>query len=235
MNLRTLLLLAVWPGSSGLAQTPPVSSVILSPTEVAALLPEASRPALSVVYPIFRVYKNTDKTGVSYCVLTESRDQLDEEKKPISSRIKAVTLRETSGKLTKSWEVNDFISTEKEETSIWFWTKFASFQDYDHDAVIDPILVYGTAAQGADDGRVKFIIYYRGRKIVLRHQAGDLDIQRNIQVDKAFYTLPAPLQAAVRQKLALLEERELTILPHGWQKAMAKKATFINDSYYSSK
>ncbi|PJJ61212.1 M949_RS01915 family surface polysaccharide biosynthesis protein [Hymenobacter chitinivorans] len=235
MNLRTLLLLTVWPAGSGQAQNPPVTSVILNPTEVAALLPEATKQELSLAYPIFRVYKNTDKTGVSYCVLLESRDRLDEKKEPISSRIKAVTLRQNGRQLTKSWELNDFLAPEKEEQSIWFWTKFASFQDYDHDAVLDPILVYGTAARGADDGRIKVIIYYRGQKIALRHQAGDLDIQRNLQVDKAFYTLPAPLQAAVRQKLALLEQRELTILPHGWQQAMTKKATFINDSYYSSK
>ncbi|UOQ52541.1 M949_RS01915 family surface polysaccharide biosynthesis protein [Hymenobacter cellulosivorans] len=235
MNLRTLLLLAMWPGSSGHAQTPPVTSVILSPAAVAALLPDASRPALSLIYPIFRVYKNTDKTGVSYCVLMESRDRLDEEKEPISSRIKAVTLRQNGSQLSKSWKVNDYLVAEKKEQSIWFWTKFASFQDYDHDAVIDPILVYGTAARGADDGRIKIIIYYRGQKIVLRHQNGDLDVQRNIQVDKAFYGLPAPLQAAVRQKLALIEKNNLTLLPNGWQQAMAKKATFINDSFYSSK
>lgn len=235
MKIPVFLFLAALPLGAGRARPIPVSSVQLSRQEVGVLLPAAVKRGLNISYPIFRVYKLTDQAGVSYCVLTESRDVVNERKDSLNSRIRAVTVRTEGDKLVKSWEVNDLVAPDKEEQSIWFWTKYSDFQDYDKDALLDPILVYGTSTAHADEGRVKVIVYYKGRKIALRHQAGVLDIQRSIQVDKAFYGLPGPLQAAVKQKLALIEKNDLTILPHGWQQAMTKKATFINDSYYSAK
>jgi hypothetical protein len=234
MKSTAFLLLCFLSLSQSRAQSRPVTSTILSPSQVEALLPDPVKRELKLTYPILRVYKYVDKLGVNYCVLTESRDSITKSKDPVNSRIKAFSLKAESGKLTKAWEVNDFVSQEKEEQSIWFWTKYTAFDDYDQDAVTDPILVYGTSTLNSNEERIKVIIYYRGRKVAIRHQAGDLDFQRSIQVDKAFYALPPALQTAVRQKLALIEQHDLTILPHGWQQAMGKKATFINDSYYTT-
>ncbi|TGE23702.1 hypothetical protein E5K00_00375 [Hymenobacter aquaticus] len=235
--LRTalfLLLLSAFSAAPCGAQTPPTTSVVLTTGQARALLPDAVKRELRITYPVFRVYKCPDKTGLRYYVLTESRDVVAEGNDTLNRRIQAVVLTAPGGKLTRSWEVNDFVDQAREEKSIWFWTKYCAFQDYDRDGEIDPILVYGTSA-GDDEGRIKLILYYRGRKIALRHQAGVLDIQRSIQVEKAFYALPAAMQAAVRHKLALLEKDNLTILPHGWPEAMRRKATVINDSYYSTK
>lgn len=235
MKLSAFLCLAALPLTASLAPPTPVSSVQLTPQEVGVLLPDPVKRELKITYPIFRVYKLTDKAGVSYCILTESRDSVNDNRDSLNSRIRAVVVKATGGKLVKSWEVNDWVAPDKDEQSIWFWTKYSDFRDYDKDALIDPILIYGTSTANADEGRIKIMVHYRGKKVLLRHQAGVLDIQRSIQVDKAFYDLPAPLQAAVKQKLTLLEKNDLTILPHGWEQAMTKKGTFINDSYYSNK
>lgn len=52
---------------------------------------------------------------------------------------------------------------------------------------------------GYDDGRVKFIIYYRGQKI-----------------DKRFYALPIKLQETIKDKMNLMVTNNHAIFPYGW-------------------
>ena len=177
------------------------SSAILSQSEVAQLLSGAIKKEFQIDFPVSRVYKCTDKSGGFYVVLTEKFDGIDGQD-TLHHRIRALCLSDVAGKLTKRWEINDFIiKTSKgdpDETSIWFWTKYFELKDIDGDDLIEPVLVYGTAAlNGIDDGRTKILIFYKEQKIAIRHQNGVLDDERHTQTDPSFYSLPKKIQQEV--------------------------------------
>jgi hypothetical protein len=186
-------------------------------------------------FPIRRVYKNSDNSGQYYCVLTESIDLISnpttQEKDTFHYRIKAVNFKIERNNVTMIWELNDKIeSNGNEENSIWFWTRYIEFKDYDNDGLIDPIIIYGTSAMNnTDDGRIKFIIYIKGRKIAIRHQNGTLDFARETQVDKGFYDLPQTLQSAIKQKMEMMTADGNAIFPRGWQTAMKNRITIFNE------
>ena len=82
---------------------------------------------------------------------------------------------------------------------------------------------------GTADGRIKFVVNYKGQKITIRHQNGVLDFERETQVDKAFYGLPTALQMAVKQKMELMVKNGQAIFPAGWQAAMKAGKTSIHE------
>ncbi|GGE96611.1 hypothetical protein GCM10011383_04220 [Hymenobacter cavernae] len=194
-------------------------------------MPEVVRKTLNITFPIFRVYKYVDNDGHHYCILTESKDEIATDKDTLNHKIRAVSLKADNSSFVKNWEINDnIIKNENDETSIWFWTKYTDFKDYDGDGLVDPIIVYGTSAlNGYDDGRIKILIYHKGRKVAIRHQNGVLDLARETQVDKAFYDLPISLQTSVKQKMELMRKNGQAIFPAGWQVAMKNKKTSFNE------
>jgi hypothetical protein len=214
-----------------IAQKPAVTSKILTSKEIKDVFNDEVLTMLNITFPIFRVYKYTDKSGEYYCLLTESRNQITSDKDTLNHKIKSVNVKSANGSFTKTWEINDnVVKTENDESSIRFWTKYIDFRDCDGDGLVDPIIIYGTsAANGYDDGRIKFIIYYRGEKIAVRHQNGVLDFERETQVDKAFYDLPQSLQTSVKQKIELMMKNNQAIFPAGWQIAMKNKKTTFNE------
>ena len=212
------------------AQQKRIITEILTSKQITELFSEPVRSSLNITFPIFRVYKYTDKADILYCVLTESQDKINAGKDTLNSQIKAIQVKSENDQFIKLWEINDQLIKDKEEKSIWFWTKYADFKDADADGLADPIIVYGTTAlSGYDDGRIKIIIYHKGQKIAIRHQNGVLDFERETSVDKAFYALPAPLQTAVLQKMELMQKNKQAIFPAGWQLAMKNKKTTINE------
>jgi hypothetical protein len=212
------------------AQQSPITNEILSSRQISVLLTDSIKVEMKINFPIYRVYQYTDKSGLYYCVLTESRDVMNGED-TLNYKIKAVNCMLVDGKLNKSWELNDnIIKSDKEENSIWFWTKYTEFKDYDKDGLVEPVIIYGTAAMdGTNDGRIKILIYYKGQKVAIRHQNGILDFERETHVDQAFYTLPETIQAAVRQKMELMKKNDVAIFPHGWQTAMKNKKLVFNE------
>jgi hypothetical protein len=204
---------------------------ILTSKKVTELFPDTVRQRLNMTIPIFSVYKYADKTGQYYCILAESRDKIAAGKDTFNYNIKAVTVKATNGSFSKVWEINDnVIKNYNDESSIQFWTKYLDFKDYDSDGLADPVIIYGTsAANGYSDGRIKFIIYYRGQKIAIRHQNGVLDPERETQVDMAFYSLPLSLQASIKQKMELMTKNNEAIFPAGWRAAMKNKKTTFNE------
>ena len=79
--------------------------------------------------------------------------------------------------------------------SIWFWTKYCLFEDINKDRLIDPIFVYGTSGDNyTGDGRLKILIYYKDKKIAIRHLNGTIDFERKTKVDQSFYDLPVAIQ-----------------------------------------
>lgn len=213
------------------AQKTVIRSQILKPEQITEIFTDTICKTLSLNFPIFRVYKYTDKTAQYYCILTESRDQITVEPDTLNYKLKALNVKIDKNTLTKTWEINDAILKDRrEESSIWFWTRYIEFTDFDNDGIADPVIVYGTSAMnGYGDGRIKFIIYYRGQKVAIRHQNGILDFERETQVDQAFYEMPQSLQAVIKQKMELMIKNNQAIFPAGWQAAMKNKKTTFNE------
>lgn len=204
---------------------------IIAKTKVDQLFPDSTLAALNIRFPIYRVYKYFDKSGTYYCVLTENRKEITSEGDTIKTAIRAINLKKLESGYEKIWEINDKIDSEMHgEKSVWFWTKYVAFTDFDKDGLIEPIIIYGTAGNNNyDDGRIKFIIYHKGKKVAIRHQNGVLDDERDTQVDKSFYSLPIAMQNLVQQKMKLMMDNNHAIFPHGWEKAMKAKKTFFSE------
>jgi len=217
--------------TNAFAQSTAITSNILTSKQVTELFTDSVRKALNITFSIFRVYKYTDKSGAFYCILTESRNEITANKDTLNYKIKAVTVKPDNNSFTRIWEINDnIIRNDNDESSIWFWTKYIDFKDYDGDGLSEPVIIYGSSgANGYSDGRIKFIIYYRGQKIAIRHQNGVLDFERETQVDKMFYELPQALQAGIMHKMELMIENNQAIFPRGWQTAMKNKKAVFNE------
>lgn len=199
----------------------------LSEEKIKEIFTEQKRQELKILSNIWKVYDYKDKTGNYYLVLTE--DKYDEN---IGNRdnisIKAINYKIENKTWKKTFETNDF--KENYETGIWFWTRYIYVEDFDNDGIVEPILFYGTnASNGYDDGRIKILIYHKGKKIGIRIQNGILDDERNFTVDATFYSLPKTIQEKVLQQMNAMVENNHSILPYGWQEAMKKKKLFIQE------
>jgi len=201
------------------AQSGQPSGTILTADQAAAVMTPAVLQEFAIHFPIRRVYAYSDRSGKHYCVLTEKLDSVESNKDgtpdTLHRAIRAIDLKEDSGRLKKIWEMNDFAMRDPKsggvEQSIWFWTKFVELTDFDGDGLIDPVLVYGSRADDEAGGRIKFLIYYKGKKIAIRHQDSDLDEGRSTEFDKDFYGLPGKVKAAVKSKIIAINKGRLGI------------------------
>ncbi|MBP9142174.1 MAG: hypothetical protein OT643_11885 [Bacteroidetes bacterium] len=212
------------------------SSIILTQQETANLFTDSLKKQLGINYPIRSVYKCKDKSGIFYMVLTETNDNITTSSDTLHHNIKAFNFRQNKNELVKDWEMNDFIAKQvankdEMEASIWFWTNYSGFADLDKDGLIDPILIYGTSGMNnTDDGRVKILTYYKGKKIAIRHQNGVLDFERNTKVDKTFYALPQAIQDHIKQIMEKMTTNNHAIFPSGWQKAMKEQKAYFDEN-----
>lgn len=216
------------------AQSDTSSNKILSKAETDEFFSDAFKKKNLINFPIFRAYTYKDKSGTYYVALTESADSINTKKDTVNNKIKALAFKVDKGITLKKWEINDFktpsVKGVEIESSIWFWTKYCSFNDIDGDGLVDPIVVYGTfGSNGYDDGRAKIILYIKGQKIAIRHQNGILDDERKTQVDLTFYALPKKIQDHVKQLMATMVEKNHAIFPSGYEGKMSKKATQISN------
>jgi hypothetical protein len=231
MFLATLFIIAM-SGKQLYAQQVKSKSEILSQAITSTIFTDDVVKQFNLLYPIRKVYSYQDQSGAYYLVLCESIDDISKYD-TLHQRIKAVNLKKDNNGLVKAWELNDFINSSnvnsRQETSIWFWTKFCEAKDLDGDGNIDPLIVYGSSGDnGHDDGRIKIILNYKGQKIAVRHQNSTMDEGRNIQVDAAFYTLPQPIQLHIKQLMQTLSEKGFALYPHEYEKAMAQKKQQIH-------
>jgi hypothetical protein len=204
------------------------ASSVLTEMEVERIFTQAIRKKFSISYPIWRVYNYSDASGTMLLVLSESADSvLSNGKDTVHHHIKAINFQKAAVSLTKQWEVNDFILQNKgasEEFSIWFWTRYSTLTDIDKDGFIDPVIVYGTSGtNGYDDGRIKIIVFHKGKKIAIRHQNSILDKGRNTLVDASFYTMPPLLQAYIQQLMQQMADNEHAVFQGEWIEALKKK------------
>ena len=201
----------------------------LSTVQVKQLFTNSVRRTFDINFPILRVYHYFDRSGQYYCVFTESLDSIKPEGDSLHRKIRVINLRKENGGFYKIWDLNDFISPVRYEQSIWFWTKYVEFKDYDNDSLVEPLIVYGTLGlNDYDDGRIKFLIFYKGQKVGIRYQ-GCVEDCRSIVVDKAFYSLPEKLQKDIRVKMRFIEKTMGVIYPRDWEDGFNKGKLNIDD------
>lgn len=211
-----------------------INSKTLTPKEVAELFNEHSPTKQTLKFPIYKVFQFNDSTGAQYAVLSEKPDSTNKTEEIINEKIQALCFKKGLNELEKIWEINDFAfkkSTKKTEKSIWFWTKYCSFEDIDKDGKIEPVIVYGTSGiNGISDGRIKIIVVYKDIKYVIRHQNGVLDFERRTEIDQAFYSLPKQLIVFVKELLKRIVNDKNAIISNGWENAMELNKTILQAS-----
>jgi len=160
---------------------------------------------IGVTFPIRKVYAFQDKLGKQYLIISENNTNPD---KATSIKAFNVLLKEGTPPQVL-WTITDAI--DDTEKAIWFYTRYISLTDLNNDGYIDPIVLYGTESQYGEpyeENRLKFIIYYLGKKTAIRHQNSSLDDGRHTQIDRSYYKLPLALKKKIRSIVATLEERE---------------------------
>ena len=106
------------------------------------------------------------------------------------------------------WTITDAINDTV--IAMWFYTLYISLTDLNNYCYVDPIVLYGTESHYGElyeENRLKFIIYYLGKKTAIRHQNSSLDDGRHTQIDRSYYKLPSALKRKIRSIVATLEER----------------------------
>ncbi|MFK8269424.1 M949_RS01915 family surface polysaccharide biosynthesis protein [Capnocytophaga cynodegmi] len=183
--------------------------ILLTDMEIKKIFPSKVLKQIGVQLPISKVYSFEDKNGKQYLIFTEdiTRGNIQKENN-LKKSIKAFKVYFRENKDIKvRWTITDFI--DKNEESIWFWTRYLNLKDLDNDGFIDPIIVYGTKSiygEDFEEARVKILIYHLEKKIAIRHQNSELDDGRYTQVDKNFDSLPFNIKEKVYDIIVLLED-----------------------------
>ncbi|ASF42229.1 M949_RS01915 family surface polysaccharide biosynthesis protein [Capnocytophaga endodontalis] len=195
--LFSFLSLQAQPDSSG--------ATLLTDKQVQTLFTHETLKEIGVTFPIRKVYAFQDKLGKQYLIISENNSNPD---KATSIKAFNVLLKEETPPQVL-WTITDAINdTEK---AMWFYTRYISLTDLNNDGYIDPIVLYGSESQYGEpyeENRVKFILYYLGKKTAIRHQNSSLDDGRHTQIDRSYYKLPLALKKKIRSIVATLEERE---------------------------
>ena len=194
--LFSFLSLQAQPDSSG--------ATLLTDKQVQTLFPHETLKEIGVTFPIRKVYAFQDKLGKQYLIISENNTNPD---KATSIKAFNVLLKEDTPPQVL-WTITDAI--DDTEQAMWFYTRYISLTDLNNDGYIDPIVLYGTESQYGEpyeENRLKFIIYYLGKKTAIRHQNSSLDDGRHTQIDRSYYKLPLALKKKIRSIVATLEER----------------------------
>ena len=216
-NIITLaLLFAIY--AVGFSQA---SSERLQFSEIDVLFNDKMKEKLGIEYEIHRVDRFYDKEGEHYLVITENMFDCES----CYDKIKAYCFLKEDNVYELEWKMQDFILADgnevSEEFSISFWHDYITLEDLDNDGYVEPILVYGTLGiNETDDGRIKILIYHKGKKRAIRHQNSTLDGERHTQVDTKFYDLPGKVQRKVIRIMQTIEEDGYAIFPFGWEDGM---------------
>lgn len=211
-------------------QSSVVSSKQLSEQDIDSIFTESLKNKLQIEYAIFRIYEYNDRNGKHFIVMTENTTDCKEKDKCFDS-IKTYCYSYKNDIFNLKWTLKDFILPNSYEYSISHWTKYFKIDDYDKDGIADPIIIYGTLGMNeTDDGRIKILIYYKNKKIAIRHKNGIHDNERNTKVDKQFYGLPIEIQNRVKVIMESINENGHGIFPYDWQKAMENKKTWFDEN-----
>ncbi len=203
--MKNLYLFLLFSFLSLQAQPDPSGATLLTDKQVQTLFPHETLKEIGVTFPIRKVYAFQDKLGKQYLIISENNSNPD---KATSIKAFNVLLKEGTPPQVL-WTITDAI--DDTEKAMWFYTRYISLTDLNNDGYIDPIVLYGSESQYGEpyeENRLKFIIYYLGKKTAIRHQNSSLDDGRHTQIDRSYYKLPLALKKKIRSIVATLEERE---------------------------
>ncbi len=228
--LRLLPLIILFWESGILSAQVMETSRVINKSEVDALGADSLIINLTDEYPIYKAYEFIDNSGSYLVLLTEKQDTIINSD-TLHFSINALCFRRIAGNLKQVWKISDGLSG-KQESSIWFWTKYCSFTDIDSDGLIDPVIVYGTSgdANGIADGRLNILTMYKDQKCAIHHLNGTLDFERKTSVDASFYSLPKPVKSFVMLRMQNIEDDRSSIFPYQWQKAMHHKKLHFKEN-----
>ncbi len=205
----------------------PPASQTLSGSTVANVFKPSVLKRFNIKLDIYKSYTYRDRLGKHYVVLCE--DNLEDQN--AVTKIKAYGFILKNKQLSLEWQMRDFYNPKLEESSISFWTRYMFLEDLDEDGVVEPIITYGTLGPNYyDDGRIKFLIYYKNKKVAIRHQNSTLDFMRNTQVDGAYYKLAVPIQKKVHAIMMDMTKNSHAIFPYGWQNAMKHHKKYFDEN-----
>ncbi|MBQ0735617.1 M949_RS01915 family surface polysaccharide biosynthesis protein [Aquimarina celericrescens] len=196
----------------------------LSKKESKSIFTRRRENQLGISNPVYQVYSYNDESGEYFLLLTDHMKAVNEEKDTLYDNIYAVYVTKKNNQFKKRSTVQDEIDNDW-ETSIGFWNKYSELSDLDNDGLVDPILVYGTRGQNAyKDGRVKIMVYYRGKRMSIKHQNSEIEDGRLTKINKNFYGLPTQIQEAVKEKMRQMVTNKHAIFSAEWEKKMANRA-----------
>lgn len=203
--MKNLYLFLIFSFLSLQAQPDSSGATLLTDKQVQTLFPHEILKEIGVTFPIRKVYAFQDKLGKQYLIISENNSNPD---KATSIKAFNVLLKEDTPPQVL-WTITDAI--DDTEQAMWFYTRYISLTDLNNDGYIDPIVLYGTESQYGEpyeENRLKFILYYLGKKTAIRHQNSSLDDGRHTQIDRSYYKLPSEVKKKIRSIVATLEERE---------------------------
>ncbi len=201
----------------------------LTPQETASIFTRRIKRQYEVTYPIRQAYSYQDEAGSYYVALAQDQSEITKEGDTLYDKLQGLILTKKGNGLKKKSSINDETDNDW-ETSIFFWNHYSEIKDFDNDGLADLILVYGTTGQeDYADGRMKMMIYHKGKRITVRHQNSDYD-GRLTKISSRFYSLPEQLQKVVIDKMRAMTKNKHATFSANWENKMMKdKATQLED------
>lgn len=232
VGLRCALLLLAWVAAYNYTKAQSIAPAHLTARQVDSVLHLPDIAAMHIKWPVFRAYAFNDEAGDHLLILTEK--PLLNSPNNHNDSIQAFCLKHLPTGHIVEWQLLDYLAPTQNvhdtEFSTWFWTKYLRLADWDGDGLVEPLIVYGTAGiNGMADGRLKLMLYYKGKKYAIRHQNSPLDGLRSTRVDKDFYALPTSIRAQVTEIMELITANGHGIFPHGWQEQMQAGETQFDE------
>lgn len=184
------------------------------------------------LYKIWKVYQYADKTGRYFLVLSENYPIRDGERSGKRDKIKAVNYKiEQDGRFNKTFELKDKLRPDSDNifwyADLNFYTRYIYVEDFDGDGIVEPIIFYGIYDLDLSDSKVYICVYKNGVKSQIAINNSSLDGERNISVDKSFYSLSDKIKKAVQFQMAAMQKNGHSLYPYQWLKYMNEGKTVI--------
>lgn len=155
---------------------------------------------------IFKYYCYGDQSG-NYVIYLTGRQNRHFKNGTLSNFIAADVF-----KINKNGSLNSFFTirdaSSEYDAGLNFDIDLTEIRDIDSDGLIEPILVYrffemdkNTINTDAFSGRIKIVMFYKGKKIVIRATTGGLDDERSTTANKNFFLLPTLIQNHLVKKM----------------------------------
>ncbi len=191
-----------------------INSKRLTPDEIKTIFTKDVIKNTKILNSFDKVYEYNDKSGKHYIVVTRKTLEIKKEI-AFNNEIRVYNLKADKNKFLIEWELKDFTNSKDDEKNIWFWAKWFKLDDFDNDGLIDPIIVYGTTTDEngsvCENGKIKILTYYNGKKNAIRHKNCVTDDCRETTFDDSVLKLPKEIKEQLTEIMNDLTEKNLAI------------------------